>query len=155
MIRFAGPLLDGFKLAFLDKPFLDRDLQNIEYVREEIQWMWPGLARFYEKGFGVCATREDEVVCWCTAEYVSSTTCGIGIETVESYRNMGIATAVAAEFMRYCRLHNITPYWECEVANIPSMRVAGKLGFRKLKDSTVFDCDFRRPTPLRSLNPCS
>ncbi|NOK58767.1 MAG: hypothetical protein GFH27_549301n206 [Chloroflexi bacterium AL-W] len=103
----------------INQDFLAQDqYQNIEYVKSEIAAMWSSQAAFYEHGFGYAALVEDTIVCWCTAEYVSAKTCGIGIETVESYQNKGIATATATHFVAHCLQHNITPYWECDVKSV-------------------------------------
>jgi RimJ/RimL family protein N-acetyltransferase len=91
--------------------------------------MWPSEEQFYEHGFGVLATQDDEIVCWCTAEYVGPTHCGIGIETTPGFQRRGIATATAVAFVRDARARGITPCWECGASNVASRRVAEKTGF--------------------------
>lgn len=133
------PQLDGIRFAQIDQPLLaDDKLGNIAHVRGEIQWMWPSLGRFFEQGLGCTAIVERQVVCWCTAEYLSADRCGIGIETVEAYQGQGVATATAAEFVRLCMSRGITPFWECRANNIGSLRVAEKVGFTLLEEETYW-----------------
>jgi L-amino acid N-acyltransferase YncA len=117
----------------IDRDLLEReDVANLEPVKSEIRQMWPSLARFFERGFGCAALLEDRVIGWCTAEYVSDTQCGIGIETVEACQNMGVATALTARFIELSRSRGLRPHWECNSRNLPSIRVAEKAGFEKL-----------------------
>jgi GNAT superfamily N-acetyltransferase len=101
------------------------------HVLNEIRSMWPAEERFYEAGFGTLAVREDEIICWCTAEYVSRNRCGIGIETSPRYERRGVATATAGRFVEVARERSITPCWECNAANMGSIRVAEKVGFAR------------------------
>ena len=131
------PTAEGASLCEIDAHFLeDRGRPNTEAVVHEIQWMWPSLDVFYRNGSGVAAVVDGAVVCWCTAEYVSSTACGIGIETVPEHRNKGIGTAAAARFLSQALERGIRPHWECGEANKASVRVAEKLGFQLLECST-------------------
>ncbi len=81
-------------------------------------------------------------MCWCTSEYVSEAKCGIGIETIQPYQNMGIATATTARFVDFCLRQNITPHWECEIHNTASIRVADKVGFKRLQEKVFWGGEF-------------
>jgi RimJ/RimL family protein N-acetyltransferase len=115
-----------------------KGLANLEQVRSEIGFMWHDEKHFLAQGFGVAAVFDDAVVCWCTAEYVSRTMCGIGIETVEGCQNRGVATAAARRFVRHALSRGVTPHWECDAENLPSTRVAEKAGFTLLEESTFW-----------------
>jgi len=114
--------------------FHRRGFANLDAIHSEIGLMWPSEARFLARGFGVGAIAGDAIVCWCTAEYVSRRMCGIGIETVEAWQNRGIATAAARRFVRLAFSRGLTPHWECDVENLPSVRLAEKLGFTLLEE---------------------
>jgi GNAT acetyltransferase-like protein len=93
---------DGFRMAPLDEPLLrTSQLANLPLVTEEISSCWSSLAAFLANGFGFCLIRAhesgdaEEIVCWCTAEFVSGTKLGIGIETLPAYRGYGFATLTA------------------------------------------------------------
>jgi hypothetical protein len=136
--------IEDVQFAAIDRVFLKRkDLANLDAVVMEIQQMWPSLARFYEQGFGCAALMDDLVIGWCTAEYVSDNLCGIGIETINAYTNNGVATALASRFIAVCKDLGINPYWECNSRNIPSIRVAEKVGFEKIGESIFYAGKFQ------------
>jgi RimJ/RimL family protein N-acetyltransferase len=80
---------------------------------------------------------ERQIVCWCTAEYVSCGWCGIGIETIQAYQRRGLATATATAFLAHCAAHGIQPHWDCWANNVPSVRVAEKVGFALVEEYEV------------------
>ena len=132
------PTAEGATFCEIDAQFLeDRGRPNTEAVVNEVKWMWPSLDAYTRHGFGIAAVVDEAVACWCTAEYVSSTACGIGIETVPEHRNKGIATGTAARFVSQALDRGLRPHWECGEANKPSVRVAEKLGFQLVERSTA------------------
>jgi RimJ/RimL family protein N-acetyltransferase len=128
-----APEVAGIRLLPIDRSLLaNTALANVEHVRAEIRWMWPSEERFYERGFGWAALTEQQIVCWCTAEYVGAQSCGIGITTVPEHERRGIATATAGQFATEAFERGLRPYWECRADNPGSIRVAEKLGFELL-----------------------
>ncbi len=115
----------------IDRDFLLDLPDGGDAVVQEIEWMWPSVERFLQRGWGTAAVVEGQLACWCTAEYVSRHSCGMGIETAADMRNRGLATAAASEFIRESLTRGCRPHWECAVDNEPSVRVAEKLGFKK------------------------
>lgn len=135
--------IEGLSLLALDGEFLQSDRENLAEVQAEIAWMWPGareaaLSRFLANGFGSAAVVGQRIVCWCTAEYVSAERCGTGIETEADYRRQGIATATAAHFVAAALQRGLTPYWECDSENLPSVRIATRLGFQEEEAATLW-----------------
>jgi RimJ/RimL family protein N-acetyltransferase len=125
-------------IKVIDKHIVDnKHLANVQFMIDEIVGGWGSTARFLERGFGCCAIADERVAGWCTAEYVSRHSCGIGIETVEEFQNQGIATAMASSFVDKCKLLNLMPHWDSWKNNIPSIRVAEKQGFQKVVDYKV------------------
>ena len=125
------------KLRQIDAQLLQSDFAHISAVKDEILGGWSSLEIFLDQGFGFAMLYGTSVVCWCTAEYVSEGKCGIGIETIEAYERRGIATAVAGEFVRHTLTSGINPHWDCWASNIPSVRVAEKVGFADRHDYEI------------------
>ncbi len=96
------------------------------------------------KGFGTVAVIDMRIICWCTAEYVSKSKCGIGIEVIDEFQNKGIATATAAHFLEHCLNQDIVAHWECDKDNIGSVRVAEKVGFEKTEETVFWSGQFLR-----------
>jgi GNAT superfamily N-acetyltransferase len=140
-----NPRLGGVQYHPLDADFLEEGrFENNHYIKSEIEWMWPSLERFLEKGFGTAAVIDANIICWCTAEYVSKSKCGIGIEVIDEFQNKGIATATAAHFLEHCMNQNIVAHWECDKDNIGSVRVAEKVGFEKTEETVFWNGQFLR-----------
>ncbi len=133
-----APIVPDVTLVSLDRQCLcGGAVGNTMPVLDEICSMWPSVQAYLDNGWGVGAVRDGQLICWCTAEYVSSDSCGIGIETAASARRQGMATAAAAAFVRRCWDRGIVPHWECWQDNVPSVKIAEKLGFQKLETSEV------------------
>lgn len=127
------PSVAGLRLLPIDRALLsDEAVGNREPLRDEIAGMWPAPERFYAHGFGSAALVGQQLVCWCTAEYVGPASCGIGIATDPAYQGQGIATATAAHMLGQSLARGLVAHWECGSWNAPSVRVAEKLGFALL-----------------------
>jgi RimJ/RimL family protein N-acetyltransferase len=127
----------GFRVERIT-PDLLTNRHNADRVLEEIGSCWTALDRFWERGFGFCALAENgDIAGWCTAEYLKKPVCGVGIETVEEYQKRGVGTLVARAFARHCLAEGWTAHWDSWTANLPSVKVAQKAGFRKVLDYTV------------------
>lgn len=119
-----------------------RGLAHGEEVRAEIRSMWPSEERFFTDGFGTLAIARDQIIGWCTAEYVDPRRCGIGIATLPPYARRGVATATAARFVREAQRRGIAACWECGAANRGSVRVAEKVGFTRVAAETYWSGSF-------------
>lgn len=129
----------GFNMRPIDAGMLrETTLKNLPDLRAEIESCWNSVGDFLENGFGYCLLHGDEIVCRCTAEYVSAGKCGIGIETAEGYRERGFATLTAAAFVEHCVARGVTAHWDAWKANLPSIAVAEKVGFRKTVEYAVY-----------------
>jgi GNAT superfamily N-acetyltransferase len=137
--QFSPENPPGFHVQRVDRALLaDSQRPNAGRVVEEIQSCWTALDRFWTSGFGYCAlTHVGEIAAWCTAEYVSGPTCGVGIETVEAFQGQGVGTLVARAFAQHCMTNGWTARWDSWSSNTPSVKVAEKTGFRKLLDYTI------------------
>lgn len=137
--RLPGPPIRAAAVVrAIDGDVLDgHSFENASLLVDEIVGMWGDAGRFLEAGFGYCAIEGRTLVGWCTAEHVSQRSCGIGIETIETHQNRGIATALATAMLQACARADISPHWDSWKSNLPSVRVAGKLGFDPVQDYQV------------------
>lgn len=142
---------EGFQISEINGAWQRLEgLANFERLHEEIASCWNEVEGFRARGFGYCIHDTQAIAGWCTSEYVSKGTdlfgneyvsgdqCGIGIETVEEYQRRGFATLTASAFVEHCRECGITPHWDSWLRNMPSVRVAEKVGFRKIEDYAVY-----------------
>ncbi len=122
-------------------------LEGMERVRQEVLLMWPSLERFLTCGFGFVILHNHKVVSWCTAEYVGSHLCGIGIETHPKFRNQGLARIAATALVREARARNLTPNWDSWKENSSSLAVARRIGFSPLATYQVYSTSSISPSP--------
>jgi hypothetical protein len=132
-------LPDGFQVVPIKREILiDSRYKNANRVLEEIESCWNSIALFWANGFGFCVvSNDDEIACWCTAEYVSEKTCGVGIETVEAFQRRGLATWAATAFAQHCVEQGWTAHWDAWSSNVPSVKAGENAGFRKASDYAV------------------
>jgi len=120
----------GSEFCRLDEALLARrDLRNGEMLAGWVDSYWRTRADFVNTGFGFALLQDDAVAGWCLSVFVSGKARELGLETAPEYRGQGYATALAARCVAFCTEHGFTPHWHSEEENIPSWRVAEKIGF--------------------------
>ncbi len=137
-------LPDGFALRKVDASLLvDASITNIDFVTDEMLSERTSIADFLEKSFGYCAVRGNEVIGWCMSEYNVDNRCELGIATVPAYRKQGIATQLATAVIRHALSQNIHDIiWLCWDDNQGSVATAERLGFRRVKETAVWEFIF-------------
>ncbi|MFX0050403.1 MAG: GNAT family N-acetyltransferase [Candidatus Hodarchaeota archaeon] len=141
--------LNDFIIQKIDKQLLNSTIKNVDSIIDEINQCWNSIDEFLTNGFGFCLihkpTDEDtSVQGWCTGEYFSDSSCGIGIKTFKEYQGRGFATAMASTFVEHCLSVNIRPHWDASASNQVSRRVAEKVGFEKIQNYTVLFGSFTK-----------
>ena len=121
-----------------ERLLLNGGLNNVEKMIKEIQLMWGSREKFLAEGFGFCALHEDTVACWCLSEFNHGHRCEVGIETIEGYRNRGIATLTASAFLEHCNRKDLTLGWHCWEDNLPSIALAERLGLKMERSYPVY-----------------
>ena len=133
----------AFEIRKINQKLLESEIANLQSIVDEINECWDSIESFLQIGFGFCLivhldNDKKEIQGWCTGEYFSSKKCGIGIETFSGYRKKGYATAMASAFVEHCLKVNIKPYWDSYANNYASIRVAEKIGLKKIEDYHVY-----------------
>jgi hypothetical protein len=91
--------------------------------------VWPSLADFVARGVGFCARGGERIVCAATSAARSEHAIEIQINTIPSCRRLGLATAVGATLVAHCVEHGLEPDWDTDADNLPSQRLAQRLGY--------------------------
>ncbi|MCA9918027.1 MAG: GNAT family N-acetyltransferase [Anaerolineales bacterium] len=136
--RFAALQVDwedllpaGYRIVHLDFALLaENGMRLPKHIVDSIRLGWENEANFIENGFGLAVLFDDEMVSWCLAGVTVDGACEIGIETLPTFRGLGLATAVtAATIAKYSQMgyHHIG--WHCEATNRASIKIAEKVGF--------------------------
>lgn len=132
-----------FQVKAIDENILNNsELENIEELLDEISGMWGNTEEFVKNGFGYCALYEEKLISWCTGEFFSEKTCGIGIYTIEEERKKGVAAALTRSFVTECSKRGLVPYWDSWDDNAASIKVAEKVGFDRVEVYEVMGVKF-------------
>jgi len=98
---------------------------------EHIGTFWGGYERFLAGGFGFCAMDGAAIAGAAYAAGASRRFANISIVTVSSYRRRGLATLLAAAFIRRCLERALIPTWDADRDNEASAAIALQLGLRE------------------------
>jgi RimJ/RimL family protein N-acetyltransferase len=92
---------------------------------------WYSYRDFESKGLGFTLMMDDILLSTCFACFVGANAVEIGIVTDPDYQRKGYATLTAAAFIEKCLEKGLDPIWHTGKNNVPSNRLALKLGFEK------------------------
>ncbi|MGC9357147.1 MAG: GNAT family N-acetyltransferase [Anaerolineae bacterium] len=138
-IDWRPALPPGHEMRRMDGVLLSSNrLDNLHQVLGWVRSFWPTHQAFVENGFGYCLVHEGTIVSWCLSVYNSGDDYELGLATAIDYRRRGYATLVAAACIEHCKTQNWTPHWHCWDANIGSIRVAERVGFKDAMHYTVY-----------------
>jgi len=78
-------------------------------------------------------------VSFCYAGSRTESLWDISIDTLAGYRNRGYAALCVAFLIEYFRHQGLAPVWGALESNVPSMKLAAKLGFTPVDQLVVFE----------------
>jgi RimJ/RimL family protein N-acetyltransferase len=78
-------------------------------------------------------------VSFCYAGSRTESLWDISIDTLAEYRNRGYAALCVSFMIEYFHRRDLAPVWGAVESNIPSMRLAAKLGFTPVDQIVVFE----------------
>ncbi len=133
--RQTVALPEGVLLERMDIPILRRPLREIPTIPESFR---------RRTAVGYCLKRGEQYLAYCRNNgFISGREFMIDVETlVESERNRGHGTAVSTALIDYALEHRLNPWWETTEYNIPSQKLAQKLGFVATESYPVYSIEF-------------
>lgn len=133
LIQFEKPLPNGFRVLPLDKALAAREQVEHAQTAEEQE-----LAEYLDGETGVCLLHDGRIVSAATGGRAIEGVVEIGVVTLEAHQNQGYATMLAARFIAECEAQGLATYWNCNVRNTPSVRMARKLGYRREREYDIY-----------------
>ncbi|MDF2941499.1 MAG: hypothetical protein K0S01_357 [Herbinix sp.] len=91
---------------------------------------------YFKHGIGFVILQKDEIIAGASTYSYCAGKLEITIETKEEFRKRGLALACASKLILECISRNIYPRWDA--ANLASVAVAEKLGYRFSHEYTVY-----------------
>lgn len=118
----------GFHIKRLDRDLAQRIGAEVDpdLVLPEV---FPSPTDFLQRGIGFCALAGERIVCGATSAARCDNAIEIQINTNPPYRRLGLASAVGAALVSHCLEHGLDADWDTAATNLPSQRLAQKLGY--------------------------
>jgi len=83
---------------------------------------------------GVMVLYEDKVVCEAGTGAPIKGVIEVGVTTHEDHRQRGLATIACANLIARCEAQGYKTWWDCAKQNIPSTKLARKLGYQNERE---------------------
>ncbi|WP_236712670.1 GNAT family N-acetyltransferase [Peribacillus muralis] len=129
-------LQESYTLSRLDEAAIRN---SSEFNTDYYERFWGSAVDFLNKGFGYSVVHDETVVASeCTSIFSGKVYAEIDIYTNADYRGMGLAQKAAQAFIEQCLKHKMIPRWDCNVENLASMKLAGRLGFSEPSIYSIF-----------------
>jgi len=114
------------------------DLTQLEALPPEARpiGFWGDLRTSLTEGLVAGALVERKVVGTCFVAARGQRYVDIGVNVLENYRRRGLATVTASLVTRSVQSEGLIPVWSCGSHNLPSLKLARKLGFVEVAKRT-------------------
>ena len=118
-------LPDGFRIERINHDIYCRITGSVIPVH-----YWKSEDDFLSNGMGYSLiSPENEVACTCFTSFIVGDKYELGIETSLKFRGMGYAVYSVCAMIDFCLANNFEPVWGCRKENLPSFKLAEKVGF--------------------------
>jgi predicted GNAT family acetyltransferase len=131
----------GQILSFEDESvrrLMSEDLTLLETLPHEAQpiGFWGDLRTSLTEGLVAGAIVEGKVVATSFVAARGQRYVDVGVYVLENHRRRGLAAAVASLVTRSVQVDGLIPVWSCGSHNLPSLKLARKLGFVEVSRRT-------------------
>jgi RimJ/RimL family protein N-acetyltransferase len=135
-LRKPSSLPTGYLIEKIEFPIIPDSALNSSLIKEDFKT---------KTSFGFRLKKDHQVISICRSfGFISGNEFMIDIETFEEKeRCKGYATAVGKALIDYCLEKGYIPLWETTMDNIPSQKVAEKLGFVENESYPVYAIEFK------------
>jgi len=131
----GGPLSiksDTSHLEVISRDLLRRKLNNQDGLVNEITSLWGSVESFLDRGFGICALKDQTLLGWAASETVSKTACGMVMATGSTYRNHDLGIIMGQAFVNESLDKKIQPFINLWADDEEGRELAHCLGFERL-----------------------
>jgi GNAT superfamily N-acetyltransferase len=132
LAALAAKLPDGCEIRPFDSELFPQSVDYHDYVA-----FWGGEALALANITGFFAVRDGEVLAEAAASAPVDGVVEVGMSTRPEHRRQGIATALCAALIRECEVRGWQTYWNCNAGNVPSVRIARRMGYRRERPYTL------------------
>jgi GNAT superfamily N-acetyltransferase len=90
---------------------------------------WNNVEDFCTNGIGFSLFYQEKLATTAYSAFIFDKELELGMETFPEFRGKGFAQYACSTLIDYCLLNDYEPIWACKLTNIPSYKLAQKLGF--------------------------
>lgn len=124
----------GLSIRCMDRSLLER----CEW-RDDMKFYCGSLENFLANAAGLCLMDGETIVAEAYASSFGWHDAEIGVLTRAGHRGRGCAPIACAYLIELCEARGYSAYWSCDADNLPSIRVAEKLGFRQRRAYAFYE----------------
>lgn len=129
-LNWRNHLPGGYRLQPMERSLFEKgDLTNLPAISAWILSFWPTLEQYFNKGFGYCLIRDDQVLSWCVSVYVSGNDYELDMATFAGQQSEELGQLACAASIEHCAKNNLNPHWSCWNDDVLSIDVAESVGF--------------------------
>jgi ribosomal protein S18 acetylase RimI-like enzyme len=107
-------------------------------LKNKIEESWYSFSDFINRSLAFCVTYENHIAAVIVGTARFNNTFAIDIETDKAHQNKGLAFALTKEFVNQCVARGLSAQWDCVESNIKSKSLVEKLGFKLIRQQTVY-----------------
>ncbi len=108
----------------------DENLSPKSFDYESTLDSFGSIQKVLQHTLGVMILHEEAVICEAATGAPTQGRIEIGVTTAEDFRGQGFATIACAHLISMCEGQGYHTWWDCAKQNIPSTKLARKLGYR-------------------------
>lgn len=113
--------------------------ESYEPLRREIEFLWGSIEKYLQHDVGWVAFSSDgQGIGLCHAAFIGGGLAELSIHVNKSARGQNFGFQLARNFIGDCLNRGVIPNWTCDTQNVPSFRMAQKLGFKENKKYNLF-----------------
>lgn len=136
----------GYVMHQVDEEFWERlsengdgnEFKNEHLLKNKIEESWYSFSDFTNRSLAFCIAYENHIVAVIVGTARFNDTLPIDIETDKAHQNKGLAFALTKEFVNQCVARGLSAQWDCVESNIKSKSLVEKLGFKLVRQQTVY-----------------
>ncbi|SDD56638.1 GNAT family N-acetyltransferase [Sporomusa acidovorans] len=98
---------------------------------------WNIIEELVHKGRVFVYIYENRILSWAEISNIDFSGGNIVVNTVPEYRNLGYGKLVVSEAARWCFQNNVLPIYWVDLLNNNSLRLANRIGFKKMAEELV------------------
>jgi len=90
---------------------------------------WNNADDFCKQGVGFSLFHQGKLATTAYSAFIFDNELELGMETIAEFRGKGFAQYACSALVDYCIQNDYEPVWACKLSNIPSYKLAQKIGF--------------------------